>query len=485
MLFAAASGAACAALPVARLAAADSASIAEVSHATGIEWQLAQFAAGVHYIDLPDDAVQACKRFLVDALGCCFAAVGTEPAAIAGATYRKAFGTGGNATIVGQHRTIATEGAILVNGTLLRQLDLNDVYFGQDPAHPSEIIPAAIACCEEARRSGRDLLEAIAVGYEAEVRLGNAFAWGPRGMIASSAAAYVAPLVAGKAWRLPVDQVVQAMGISGPRQLNALAVNSGEISMMKSVGPGHTVMDAVFATRLAAAGLTGVARSLEWLAANTPPRTAVPGVDLDAGHFQLGKVGLKRFPLQGELQAVAEAGANLHAAVRGRADSITEIRVEAYPATLGRGVAEAEKYHPANRETADHSLPVCLAMALLDGDVTVSQFSAGRWQAAEVLALAQKVRVVAGAALMAQMPQGRGTIVEVHFGGGQVLRETVLVPEGDAVRPMSRQALVRKFRQFAEPVVGAGAAGRIIDAVDGLEKMADVRRLTEMLRPRT
>ena len=490
VLIAAASGVACAAMgPVAARAAAAGTGAAdgEPPAEAGLERRLAQYAAGVRYTELPSDVVQACKRFLLDALGCSFAAVGTEPPVIAEATYRRAFGASGNATLVGSRRTIAAEGAVLVNGTLLRQLDLNDVYFGRDPAHPSEIIPAAIACCEEVGRSGRDLIEAIVVGYEAEVRLGDAFAWGPRGMMASSAAAYVAPLVAGKAWGLPVAQVVHAMGISGPRQLTALAVNSGEISMMKSVGPAYTVMDAVFATRLAAAGLTGVSRSLEWLAANTPPKTAESRIDLDAAHFLLGRVGLKRFPLQGELQAVAEAGVNLHATLAERgasAASIEEIRVEAYPATLGRGVAEAEKYHPANRETADHSLPVCLAMAVLDGDVSVRQFGAGRWHAADVIALAQRVRVGVGQSLLAQMPQGRGTVIEVRMADGQVLRESVLVPEGDAARPMSRQALERKFRQFAEPVLGATEAGRLIDAVDHLEDIADVRRFTRALRPR-
>ena len=219
--------------------------------------------------------MQACKRFLLDALACAFGAVNAASAKIAEATFRKAFGSGGPATIIGDSQMISTEGATLINGTLIRELEFNDIYFGKDPAHPSEILSAAIACCEEAGRSGRDLIEAMVVGYEAEVRLGDAFSWASHGLISSSAAAFVVPLVAGKAWRMPVEQVAYAMGISGPRQLTALAVNSGEISMMKSVGPGYAAMDGVFSTRMAAAGLTGVTRGLEWLAANMPPKETV------------------------------------------------------------------------------------------------------------------------------------------------------------------------------------------------------------------
>jgi 2-methylcitrate dehydratase len=450
--------------------------------AVGLEQRLAQYAAGVRYENLPAEVVQACKRFLLDALGCGLAAVGTAPAKIAETTFRKSFGSSGPATIIGSAQSISTEGAILVNGTLIRQLDLNDVYFGKDPSHPSEILPAALACCEEAGRNGRELLEVMVVGYEAEVRLNDAFSWATRGFMASSAAGFVTPLVAGKAWRMPVDQVVHAMGISGPRQLTTLAVNSGEISMMKSVGPGYTVMDGVFATRLAAAGMTGVTRSVEWLTANVQPRQSSVSIDLDPRRHLLTKVGLKRFPLQGELQAVVEAGVNLQPKIRGQAAAIREILVEAYPGTIRRGVAEPEKYRPANRETADHSLPICLAMALLDGDVTVEHFHGDRWQAPEVSALAQKVKVVPARTLLAQMPEGRGTFIELHLANGQVLRETVLVPEGDATRPISRAALEHKFRQFADPVLGAAGAGRIIDLVDRLETVDDIRVLTAALR---
>jgi 2-methylcitrate dehydratase len=451
--------------------------------ALGVEMRLAQYAAGVHYEALPNGVVQACKRFLLDALACTFAAIGAPPAVIAEQTLRKA-GTGGAATIIGSRQSISTEGAILINGILLRQLDLNDVYFGKDPAHPSEIIPAAIACCEEAKRSGRDLIEALVVGYESEVRLNDAFAWAPRGFIASSAAAFVAPLVAGKAWRMPVEQVVNAMGISGPRQLTALAVNSGEISMMKAVGPGYTVMDAVFSTRLAAAGMTGVSRGIEWLAANTGPKQANVDIDLDPQAYRLTKVGVKRFPLQGELQAVAEAGVNLHAKLQAQLAAIQAITVEAYPGTLGRGVAEPEKFHPANRETADHSLPICLAIALLDGDVTVKQYNDGRWKAPEVLALAQKVKVVIGQSLIAQMPEGHGTNVEVKLGNGQAVAESVLVPEGDAGKPMSRQAMEHKFRTFAEPVLGEAGASKVVGYVDRLEELKDISLFTTALRGR-
>ena len=103
---------------------------------------------------------------------------------------------------------------------------------------------------------------------------------------------------------------------------------------------------------------------------------------------------------------------NLHPKIQGQVEMIQEIIVEAYPDTFERGVAAPEKYRPTIRETADHSLPVCLAMALLDGDLTVKQFSDGRWKAPEVLALAQKVKVEEAGRWSRKCRRGRAQLLK-------------------------------------------------------------------------
>src|SRR5712671_2596912 len=126
--------------------------------------------------------------------------------------------------------------------------------------------------------------------------------------------------------------------------------------------------------------------------------------------------------------------------------------------------------------------PVCLAMALLDGDVTVAQFEKDRWRAQDVMALVEKTSVKPGEALIAKLPKGRGTNIEIVFADGQSLRATVEVPEGDSERPLSRSSLERKFKNFAVPVVGKAGAERVISVVDSLEELKDVRELTQVMR---
>lgn len=446
-----------------------------------LEQRFADFALALRYEVLPADVIKSVKRVLLDTLGCAFGSVGSDPANIAETTIRKTFGDGNTATVIGYPRPATIEGALFVNGVLVRSLDLNDTYIGTEPLHPSEVLPTAIALCEENGRTGRDLIEAVVAGYEASMRVNDAISFIERGFHPLCAASYGIPLIAGKIWGLPKEAIANAVGISGARGFTSFVVNSGAISMMKAMGLAATATDGVFATRLAAQGFTGPSGTLDWLASKMKPAKEGFAVDLELAGYRLPRVAFKRFPVQIELQAVAEAGALLSAKINGRAQDIRAITVETYPGIIER-VADPAKFRPQTKGTADHSLPVCLAMALLDGDVTVAQFEKDRWRTQDVMALVEKTSVNPGASLMAKLPKGRGASIEIAFADGQTLRETVEVPEGDADRPLSRSSLERKFMNFAVPVVGKAGAERVVSLVDGLEELRDVRELTRALR---
>ncbi len=445
------------------------------------ELRLADFALALRYDTLSADVIEAAKRTLLDTLGCALGAVGSEAAVIADKTIRATFGEGNAASIIGQQRPATIEGATFVNGVLVRSLDLNDTYLGTEPLHPSEILPAALAICEEGQRSGRDLIEALAIGYEASSRINDALSFIERGFHPMCAAAYSVPLMAGRLWGLKRETIAQAVGISAARGYTSFVINSGAISMMKAMGLAGLATDGIFATRLAAQGFTGPQDTLEWVVAKMKPAKATLPVDLAPDRPRLPRVSFKRFPIQIELAAPAEAGALLSGRIKGRVPDIREIVVQTYPGIIER-VADAPKFDPQTKGTADHSLPVCLAMALLDGDVTVAQFEKDRWRDQDVMALVKRTKVVPSETLMAKLPKGRGAIVDLVFTDGSTLRETVEVPEGDPARPLSRASLERKFFAFATPVLRQDGAKRVLDMVNGLEAVKDVRELMHTLK---
>jgi 2-methylcitrate dehydratase len=280
----------------------------------------------------------------------------------------------------------------------------------------------------------------MVAGYEASMRVNDAISFIERGFHPLCAASYGIPLMAGKIWGLPKEaHRKRCWNFRRPWPSQALSA-----SKMKPVKEGFAV-------------------------------------DLELARYRLPWVAFKRFPIQIELQAVAEAGASLSAKIKDRAQNIRAITVETYPGIIER-VADPAKFKPQTKGTADHSLPVCLAMALLDGDVTVAQFEKDRWRAQDVMALVEKTSVRPGEALIAKLPKGRGASIEIVFADGRSLRETVEVPEGDAERPLSRSSLERKFMNFAVAVVGKAGAERVVSLVNGLEELKDVRELTQALR---
>src|SRR5205085_12572847 len=147
--------------------------------------------------------------------------------------------TGGTpqCTVLGSTSKTSAPNAVLVNGSLIRILDLNDYVNtkdGQIGGHPSDNIPVALAAAELGHSSGRDVLAAIVVGYEVYGRLKELMdresIWD--GVTVSG---FAAPAMAGRLMRLDRGQMAHALALAGARAVTPLAVRQGDISAAKSV----------------------------------------------------------------------------------------------------------------------------------------------------------------------------------------------------------------------------------------------------------
>ena len=85
------------------------------------------------------------------------------------------------ATVLGTTHRAPPDWAAFANGCHVRYLDYNDTYLSKEPAHPSDNITAALAVGESQKRSGKDLITAIAVAYEVQCRLCDAASIRARG----------------------------------------------------------------------------------------------------------------------------------------------------------------------------------------------------------------------------------------------------------------------------------------------------------------
>ena len=117
--------------------------------------------------------IERVKVHLIDTLGCGLAAFDEKPVRIC-RDVALASG-GGSATVIGTRRRVAPDLAAFANGAAVRYLDLNDAYVGRITGHPSDNIAACLAVAEAERASAADLITAIALAYEINCRLIDAF----------------------------------------------------------------------------------------------------------------------------------------------------------------------------------------------------------------------------------------------------------------------------------------------------------------------
>jgi len=88
---------------------------------------MAEFAFSLKYDSIPQEAMTAARRQLAYSMAC---ALGAYNTAAAQAVRRYAIQQGGraDATIIGTDRKVPAGVAALVNGTMVRYLDANDIF---------------------------------------------------------------------------------------------------------------------------------------------------------------------------------------------------------------------------------------------------------------------------------------------------------------------------------------------------------------------
>ena len=219
---------------------------------------MSQWAARVKFEDLPADAIYQAKRFFLDSIGCALGGYQQHDVMIALDVLKEIAGPG-KGTVIGAGQQIDPVSASLANALMIRCMDYNDIYWKQDPSHPSDIFSAAMACGERAGSDGRELIVGLVLGHEFEMRLCEAAFPGirERGWHHATLTAFVSPIVAGRMLHLDWQQIQHAIGISASARATFGAVTAGKLTMMKNTVDPLATQSGVLAALLAEKGYTG------------------------------------------------------------------------------------------------------------------------------------------------------------------------------------------------------------------------------------
>ena len=410
--------------------------------------RLAAYANGLTYNDLDADTIERVKAHLIDTLGCGFAAFDEKPVAIC-RDVALAPG-GGPSTVLGTNRRTTPDLAAFANGAAIRYYDLNDSYVAGLAGHPSDHITACLAVAEAEQASAQELITATVLAYEINCRLIDALDMTKRGWDVPVFSLPAVALAAGKLMKLTSEQLAQAisLAINDHSPLGQTRVQA--LSDWKGFADAEAARNAVFATRLARAGLTGPAPIFE---GNSGFFKQVSGAaDVDVGAFgrrgvpfRIHQCGMKAYPAVVYAQTAIAAGIEVAKKV-GSLDRVSAIEIATTARGYQRAGSEREKWTPQTRETADHSLPYTTARAMFDGDITNDSYTAAKLREPRILAFMRTITVKEDPALTARVGAMVPSRVTAILSDGQRVSSEVDDVPGFPGRPMNRADVERKFR---------------------------------------
>ena len=451
--------------------------------------RLAQYAKGLKFSNLPPAVIHEVKRRLLDTLACAFGAFSAPPCKIAQRVASKVSRQDG-ATIWGtRHRTIP-ELASFANGSLVRYLDCNDTYLSKEPAHPSDNIPACLAVSETLHAHGRRLIEAITLSYEVQCRLCDASALRPRGWDHVTYGAFSTAVATAKLLSLSTDKVVHAINLAGITAGALRQTRVGEVSLWKACAFANACRNGIFATYAAREGMTSPAAMFE----------GEKGfMKIISGSFKLPELGgengvtykildsyIKPRPLEYHAQSAVEAAFDIRQQIRmvyggfpiHDIESITVGSFDVAIEIIGR---DPEKWRPKTRETADHSLPFCVAVALVDGKISPNSFSQKRLKDQTLLTLMRKIKIEEIKSFTEQYPDAMPNKIVVRMVGGQEFTAQVDHPSGHPRRPLSDRDLELKFYGLTARKVQRSDATRLIQQIWVLDQIPDIKTFIRTL----
>jgi len=448
--------------------------------------KMAQWAAGVTFDDLGDRAIHEARRFLLDSLGCAFGGLRQEDAEIA-LEVLDDIGGKGSSTVIGTGKKTDPVTASLANALMIRIMDYNDIYWQQDPSHPSDIIPAAMACGERARRNGKDLVLGIILGYEFECRFCEAAFPGirERGWHHATLTAFVSPIVAGRMLGLSWEKIQHAIGISASRHATYGAVTAGKLTMMKNTVDPMATQSGVMAALLAEKGYTGpehVVDGKEGIVRCLGPEWKLEVlVDGLGESWRIERCGMKAFPTEALTHAPISAVLDIVIGNDLKPEQIAKVHIRSL-ARAADILADPTKYDPRTKETADHSLPYVIAAAITDRQVTPAQFEPEKIMDPRIREQLRKVEVVADPEIEKVFPKLQRVIVTVKTTDGRELTKQLDYPKGDPRNPLTDREIEEKFDALVAPVLSDDRRRRVKDAVWKIDTLSSITELMDLCK---
>ena len=445
--------------------------------------RLAGFLAETAARDIPEPVLTAARFAYLDWLGSALAGSTSEPAQIV-SRLAEYFSGAPQATLVTTGERNSVPHAALVNGVSSHVVELDDVHKGGIIHAGAAVIPAALAVAEAEGASGRRLLCAVVLGYEAAIRIAEAITPSHYRLWHTTATCgtFGAAAAVGHLLNLDAEGMLLALGSAGT-QASGLWEFIEDGAMSKHLHPGKAAMNGVLSAYLARDGFTAARKILEgrrgFFAATS---TEVDISKLFDGlgepdRYKILENSYKPHAACRHTHAAIDAALELRAGIGSGTSGIEAISVGTYRVALDI----TEDFSPDTVYSAKFSLPFCIALALTRGSAGLDDFGAHTLHDPEIRRLMGCTELRVDPELDRLHPARWPVRLQVRLADGLSREVTEHYPKGDPENPFTREDFETKFVRLAATRLAPAEVDRLIAAVYGASEDSPVADLVPRL----
>ncbi len=446
---------------------------------------VAKYVADLKYEQIPAPVIQKLKLHLLDAAGT--ALYGFEMPWTR-MIRDVVVGSGGTPESLIWNTAILVPApqAAFVNSVATHAFELDDRRIASYMHPAAATLPAALATADVlGGASGRDLITAIVAGYEVGLRVGKCIGQGsflrgfyPPGIAGSFAAAITAAKLRG----MDAQAIAYVLNLTATQGAGLYSP-----SMIKRFNLGRGTFNGMCAVELVLAGYTGVDDIMEReiggfvraYADNADPAVLTDGLGQD---FETLKVELKPYvssrPNHTAIDATFELRKRYPALTPNEIDRI-EIEIGTVNYNYGAG------FPVFDVPSAVMSVAYCAAVALLDGEAFLDQFTQERVNDRRCQQLLKKTEVICNKQIDSMGLEDRDhTILRWRLKSGEVVETTRTYAKGHPRYPMTEAEVRTKFHRLIDQSVGQQKASALEDVFGRLEQI-DSKQIGALLRIET
>jgi 2-methylcitrate dehydratase PrpD len=399
----------------------------------------------------PDQLDPAMERAalatVIDVLGLCVAARDADYTL----STLAAFEDQGDCTVIAHAARLSPVAAALINGTAAHGEDFDNTFEGCPVHSGAVVVPAVLALAEKHKLDGARTMLAVAAGIEIMCRLGlvsdksvHQAGFHPTAVLGTFAATIAASIVAGLKGRA----IVNSLGVAGSLA-SGIIEYLADGSSTKRLHAGWAAQSGLRAAALGGAGFTGPVTVFEgthgFFSAFAPSIKPDFSLLLDGlGKKWVGsQLAFKPYACGTMVQPYIDCAVALRK--QGiQADAIAEITCAVGEGTVHRlWEPLALKQTPPTAYAAKFSTPYCMAVAFMDGDAGLAQFTESKIKEPAVLKLAAKIGFEVDP--KNEYPKNYTGHLRAKLTDGQVIELHQPHLRGGSRDPLSRTELERKF----------------------------------------